>query len=51
MPQPTSEEKRKNQKQKFVSRCIKYVKDNENMKTDQAIAYCYRIWEESKNND
>jgi len=44
MPKPRKNEK----KDEFISRCIEYVVDKEDMKQTQAVAYCYAIWDEDK---
>ena len=47
MPLPTP--KGKEQKGAFVSRCIKFLNDNKDLKTpQQRIAVCYHQWEEAK---
>lgn len=50
MPKPSKKELSggKDGKQKFISRCIKHMKEKEGRKQDQASAICYSYWREAK---
>jgi len=47
MPQPLPNER----KGDYISRCSKYLMENENLNNNQAVAMCYSYWEKRKNKE
>ncbi len=52
MPQPTEKELKENDRDGFISRCIKFMTDERpNNSNEQNVAMCYSLWRQAKDKE